>query len=589
MQSISNIVETYTKQGWLRVGCTALDWQSQARPGAEWRPMSSTVYANGILYRGGGVFESGSLVVADGLITQVLRADEQLPAADEVVDLEQGTLLPGFQDAHAHPLLAGVLLIGIDLLPVHDRSEYLRIIADYAAAHPELSSIEGGGWFGDVFDGGFPTAAELDAIVGDRPVILSSHDAHGVWVNSVALRLAGIDADTADPPNGRIQRDETGAPSGVLLEGATALVADLRLVPDESFHAEALLRAQERLHSVGITAWQDAFVGVGDIGPNALPAYEHLERTGQLTARVVMAQWWERTRGLEQIDDLLAVRSRFAASEGLDAGTVKVMLDGMIENGTASMIEPFEGRPDDVGITFIDTEGACELAIALDAHDFQIHFHAVGDRATRIALDAVEATLAANGQRGNRHHIAHLDIVAPADVPRFAELEVTANITALWARRDEEILTRKLPLLGAAREAMHFPFASLHRAGARLVGGSDWPVTDPNPLWSVHTATTRTGVAEDPHAIGEEVFAVPLLADEAIDLGTALDAYLSEAAYINRLDESTGVLRVGAAADLVWIDRDLRDPAALGPAVVRRTVIAGRVVYAAPAAPTPAA
>ena len=545
--------------------------------------MSSIVYANGILYLGGGVFETGSLVVADGLITQVLRANEPLPPADEVVDLEQGTLLPGFQDAHAHPLLAGVLLMGIDLLPVHDRSEYLRIIGDYAAAHPELTSIEGGGWFGDVFDGGFPTAAELDAIVSDRPVILSSHDAHGVWVNSVALRLAGIDSDTVDPPNGRIQRDESGAPSGVLLEGATALVAGLRSMPDESFNSQALLRAQERLHSVGITAWQDAFVGDGDIGPNALPAYEHLDQTGQLTARVVMAQWWERSRGLEQIDELVAVRARFEESDRLDAGTVKVMLDGMIENGTASMIDPFEGRPDDVGITFIDTEAACELAIALDAHDFQIHFHAVGDRAARIGLDAVAAALAANGQRGNRHHIAHLDIVDPADVPRFAELDVTANITALWARRDEEIVTRKLPLLGAAREAMHFPFASLHRAGARLVGGSDWPVTDPNPLWSVHTATTRTGVAEDPHAIGDEVFAVPLLADEAIDLGTALDAYLSEAAYINRLDASTGVLRVGAAADLVWIDRDLRDPAALGPAVVRRTLIDGRVVYAAPA------
>jgi len=545
--------------------------------------MSSTVYANGILYLGGGVFETGSLVVADGLITQVLRADEPLPAADEVVDLEQGTLLPGFQDAHAHPLLAGVLLMGIDLLPVHDRGEYLRIIGDYAAAHPELTSIEGGGWFGDVFDGGFPTAAELDAIVSDRPVILSSHDAHGVWVNSVALRLAGIDSDTVDPPNGRIQRDGDGEPSGVLLEGATALVAGLRSVPDELFNSQALLRAQERLHSVGITAWQDAFVGDGDIGPNALPAYEHLDQTGQLTARVVMAQWWERSRGLEQIDELVAVRARFEESDRLDAGTVKVMLDGMIENGTASMIDPFEGRPDDVGITFIDTEAACELAIALDAHDFQIHFHAVGDRAARIGLDAVAAALSANGQRGNRHHIAHLDIVDPADVPRFAELDVTANITALWARRDEEIVTRKLPLLGAAREAMHFPFASLHRAGARLVGGSDWPVTDPNPLWSVHTATTRTGVAEDPHAIGDEVFAVPLLADEAIDLGTALDAYLSEAAYINRLDASTGVLRVGAAADLVWIDRDLRDPAALGPAVVRRTLIDGRVVYAAPA------
>lgn len=543
--------------------------------------MRSTLYTNGLLYLGGGKFAPGQVVTTGGVITAVLDADDALPDVDDIVDLDGGTLLPGFQDSHAHPLLAGVLLMGIDLLPVHDRAEYLRIIAAYAAAHPQLACIEGGGWFGDVFDGGFPTASDLDAIVSDRPVILSSHDAHGVWVNTAALELAGIDSSTADPSDGRIMRDETGAPSGVLLEGAAALVAGLRPEPDQDFNVQAMLRAQERLHSVGITTWQDAFVGIGDVGPNALPVYEELDRTGALTGHVVMAQWWERTRGLEQIDELLAVRAQFESSALLDAGTVKVMIDGMIENGTASMLEPFEGRPGDSGITFIETDAARELAIALDAADFQIHFHAVGDRATRIALDAVEAALAANGQRGNRHHIAHLDIVNPADIPRFAELDVTANITALWARLDEEIVTRKLPLLGAAREAMHFPFGSLHAAGARLVGGSDWPVTDPNPLWAVHTAISRRGVREDPHAIGKDVFDSPLLEDEAIDLGTALDAYLTVGAYINRLEKSTGELRVGAAADLVWIDRDLSDPAALGAAAVCRTVIAGETVYSA--------
>jgi len=543
--------------------------------------MPSTLYTNGLLYRGGGRFERGSVLIDGSVITAVLTADVPLPAADQVIDLDGGTLMPGFHDSHAHPLLAGVLLMGIDLLPVHDRGEYLRIIGDYAAAHPELDCIEGGGWFGDVFEGGFPTAADLDAIITDRPVILSSHDAHGVWVNSIALERAGIDAHTPDPSDGRIERDASGVPTGVLLEGAAALVADLRPQPDHEFNVQALLRAQERLHSVGITTWQDAFVGVGDVGPNALPAYDELDRTGQLTGRVVMAQWWERTRGVEQIAELIAIRERYASSELLDAGTIKVMIDGMIENGTASMLAPFEGRPDDTGITFIEADAARELAIALDAHDFQIHFHAVGDRATRIALDAVEAAIEANGRRGNRHHIAHLDIVDPADVPRFAELDVTANISAIWARRDEEIVTRKLPLLGDARQQMHFPFGSLHRAGARLVGGSDWPVTDPNPLWAVYTAVTRVGVAEDPHAIGDEVFDSPLLAHEAIDLGTAFDAYLSVGAFINRLDENTGELRAGAAADLVWIDSDLRDPSTLGAALVRQTLVNGNVVYSA--------
>jgi predicted amidohydrolase YtcJ len=543
--------------------------------------MPSTLYTGGVLYRGDGVFDEGSVLVVDGIISAVLQSTDPLPDADEVVDLAGGTLLPGFQDAHAHPLLAGVLLMGIDLLPVHSLDEYRRLITEYADANPDLAVLEGGGYFGDLFEGGFPTAADLDAIVADRPVLLGSHDAHGVWANTIALERAGIDADTPDPEDGRIMRDAHGAPTGVLLEGAASLVAALRPEPEADFAVEAMLRAQQRLHSVGITAWQDAFVGIGDVGPNALPVYEELDRTGMLTARVVMAQWWERTRGVEQIAELVAVRERFSSSPLIDGGTVKVMLDGMIENRTASMLEPFEGRPDDSGITFISPEAANELAIALDAQDFQIHFHAVGDRAVRIGLDAVEAAIAANGRRGNRHHIAHLDLVDPADVPRFAQLDVTANIQALWARRDEEIITRKLPLLGAAREAVHFPFGSLHRAGARLVSGSDWPVTDPNPLWAVHTAITRTGVPQDPHAIGDEVFDVPLLADEAIDLGTALDSYLSVAAYINRLESTTGELRPGAAADLVWLDRDLREPGALGSAVVRRTTVAGEVVYEA--------
>ncbi|PPF33346.1 amidohydrolase [Pseudoclavibacter sp. AY1H1] len=542
--------------------------------------MDATLFTNGTLYLGSGAFERASLLVIGDRTVDVIPDGGELPTAAHLVDLAGGTLLPGFQDAHVHPLLAGLQSLGIDLKPVHDRGEYLRLIADYAAANPTAPVLTGGGWFGDVFEGGFPTAAELEGI-DERPIMLHSHDAHGMWVNTAALRAAGIDRATPDPEGGRLIRDELGQPTGMLLESAVALVEHLMPAPDEALVEAALEAAQHELHSVGVTAWQDAAVGDSDLGPNPLPAYLRLAADGRLTARVVLAQWWDRARGVEQIADFERVRAE-AAEVGVDAGTVKVMIDGMVENHTASMLEPFEGHPGDVGIAFLSPEALVELTTALDAADFQVHFHAVGDAATRHALDAVEAAIRRNGRRGNRHHVAHLDLIDPSDIARFAELDVAANITAVWARRDEEIVHRKLPLLGAERELTHFPFGDLHRAGARIVGGSDWPVTTPNPLWSSRTAVTRTGLIEDPHAIGDGVLTHPLLGEQALPLGVALDAYLAEAAWVNRLEGETGRLEAGRLADLVWVDADLSDLEAYGSASVRRTYVGGVVVYQAP-------
>jgi len=541
--------------------------------------MTTTLYTNGLLYLGAGTSRAGQLLVDGDRISRVLSAETPPPVADEVVDLEGGTLLPGFHDAHVHPVLAGLQLLGVDLTPAHSHADYLRLVDEFAAAHPDAAVLRGGGWFGDAFPGGFPAAVDLDGVVADRPVILYSHDAHGVWVNSAALVAAGIDAATPDPEGGRIFRDDDGIPTGVLVEAAVGLVTPLLPEPDAETLVDALLAAQRRLHSVGITTWQDAAVGASDIGPDALPAYEEAAARGMLTARVVVALWWDRDRGLEQIEDLRVIRDRLAGSGRIDGGTVKVMVDGMVENRTAAMLAPFEGHPDDRGVTFIPQEQLDELSVALDAAGFQIHFHAVGDGAVRSCLDALAVVRAHRGASPHRHHIAHLDVIDDADLPRFADLDATANVTAIWARRDEEIVTRKLPLLGEDRAHRHFPFASIARAGGRIVGGSDWPVTDPNPLWSVRTAVTRTGVPEDPHAIGEEVFTTPLLAEQALSLGTALDAYLGAAAWVNRSEDSTGALREGLLADLVWIDRDVRDVAGLGAARVRRTVVGGRVVY----------
>jgi predicted amidohydrolase YtcJ len=246
------------------------------------------------------------------------------------------------------------------------------------------------------------------------------------------------------------------------------------------------------------------------------------------------------------------------------------------------MLAPYSGNPahgTPTGLSFIDPTELAKICTELDALDFQVHMHAVGDRAVRECLDALAAARANNPGSGNRHQVAHLDVVDPADVPRFAELDVIANIQALWARRDTEIVERKLPLLGPDREPHHFPFGALHRAGARLAMGSDWPVTDPNPLWAVHTAVTRLGPPEDPHAVGPDALTRPLEAEQALDLRTALSAYTRGSAYANGADDELGSIEVGTLADLVLLDRPVLSGEGVSGALPVLTLVGGDAVH----------
>ncbi|BBY64550.1 amidohydrolase [Mycolicibacterium helvum] len=541
------------------------------------------VFANASVFRPDGSRPADSVAVLDGRIVAVGHGVDRdlIGAGTEVVDLGGATLLPGFIDAHVHPVAAGMQALRCDLsiLP-HDRAGYRTAIAGYAAAHPEDDVVAGSGWYGDAFDGGFPTAADIDDVIADRPVVLSSHDGHGVWVNSRALTLAGVDATTPDPPGGCIVRDPDGKPTGMIFESAAEPLN--RLIPEVTpkFLRRALLEAQRRLHSVGVTSWQDAGVGIPAFGlTDILSTYLDADAAGELTARVVGALWWTADAGLPQLDELLARRA--AAGQGrFSASTVKIMQDGICENCTAAMLAPYQGTSGDAltGMSFIDTSELTEIATRLAAERFQIHMHAVGDRAVRECLDALEVAIRSTPQFDGRHHIAHLDVVDPSDIPRFGALGVIANIQALWARRDTEIVERKLPLLGPDRELWHFPFGSLQRHGARLAMGSDWPVTDPNPMWAIHTAVHRTGTRADPHAVGANVFDTPLQAQETLDLRTALTAYTAGSAYANH-DEDRGTIAVGKVADLVALDCDVFRAEDIGTVQAALTMVGGEVVH----------
>lgn len=511
----------------------------------------------------------------------------------------RGVVVPGFQDAHIHAPFAGRNRLRLWLNDLAGRQAYLDAIAEYARTHPDEPWIVGGGWAMEYFPGGTPRKEDLDAIVPDRPVFLFNRDVHGAWVNSKALELAGITDKTPDPSDGRIERDPvTGEATGTVHEGVAYRINE-HVVPEPT-RAEweaAILNAQEYLHGLGITGWQDAWVT-----PQTQAAYEALAADGRLTARVAGALWWERTRGLEQIDDLRARREQalkvrapgHALGSGFHPTTIKIMTDGILENHTGALFEPYcdgcgghgsdssgseSGHEESRGLTYVEPKLLAAALVELDSFGFQVHMHAIGDRAVHNALNAVAAAKAVNGPSRNRHHIAHIQVIRPSDIARFAELDVIANCQAYWAQHEPQMDELTVPFLGPERAAQQYPFASLLAAGTRLAMGSDWAVTTANPLEQLEVAVTRI----DPENRGNRSF----LPEQRLTIDQAFDAFTAGSAYVNH-DEQGGRIEPGARADLVLLDTDVFDPeftakgrAPIADAKVELTIAGGEVVYEA--------
>jgi predicted amidohydrolase YtcJ len=533
-----------------------------------WRPRAEAVAVR------------GGVIVAVGTEEEVRALDGP---GTELIDLDGRLLLPGFQDAHVHASGGGLERRHCDLTAVHGREEYLAVVSRYAADHPDVEWVTGGGWALDAFPSGIPAKEDLDRIVPDRPVFLSNRDHHGAWANSLAMERAGIDARSADPPDGRIERDRRGEPVGMLQEGAMELVR--RVVPPPTVReiADGILEGQRYLHSVGITAWQEAIVGDYPVVPDCFDAYLALDQTGALTGRVVGAQWWSREGGEGQMDRLLTRREQTASGRRFTTGTVKFMQDGVCENFTAAMLEPYldvhGGQTHNHGISFFQAEELMRYVTLVDAAGFQAHFHAIGDRAVREVLDAVAAARRANGPNDNRHCAAHIQVVHPEDLPRFAALGLVANGQPLWAHNDAQMTELTLPFVGPERSGRQYQFGSLARSGARLCFGSDWPVSTANVMEEIHVAVNRTA----PRAAGQaaEADEPPLLPDERVSLEEAVAAFTMGSAYCNHLDGSTGSVAVGKCADLVILDRDVFGAGAseISLAAVDVTLVDGTVVY----------
>lgn len=516
-----------------------------------------------------GAGPAEALAVRDGRIVAVGRQQDVRDAvgpAAESVNLRGRALVPGFQDAHCHPVSGGLQARSCDLGEARSVQACRTAVARFLERNPDAPWVTGQGWSMETFPGGTPDASLLDGVSGGRPAFLVNRDGHGAWVNTRALQLAGIDTSTPDPPHGRIERDEHGRPQGTLHEGAMDLVS--RLVPPASPEelADALADAQAHLLRLGVTGWQDAAVDA-----EVESAYDLLVRRGRLRARTRLALWWDRERGLEQIADLLARRERLGAL-GLCAESVKIMLDGVVENHTAAMLEPYcapsgaapGGCRHDLGSgrLFVEPDLASQAVAILSSEGFQVHFHAIGDRAVRLALDAVEGaavegedTVPGGASVGAdlRHHVAHIQVVHPDDVARFHRLGVVANAQPFWACVEPQMTELTLPFLGPARSSWQYPFASLAASGARLAGGSDWPVSTADPLEEIAVAVARVlpesardGAPAEP----------PFLPEERLALAGAFRAFTAGSAYVNHMDDTTGTLEPGKLADLVVLEHD---------------------------------
>ncbi|MDQ7826346.1 MAG: amidohydrolase [Candidatus Eremiobacteraeota bacterium] len=495
-------------------------------------------------------------------------AGEYIGPATKVIDLKGAMVLPGFCDSHIHPIFGGIETSQCALFDLSTREEVFKAVKHYAESHREKSWILGSGWASFIFPGANPTKEELDRLVPDRPAFISSADGHSSWANSKALAMAGITKGTADPPGGRIERRAgTGEPSGTLRESASDLVEKLIPPATPGERLEALMTFLRKAGALGITSLVEA-----NADKDELETYLELEKRGELTVRVTASLHVDPEKGAAQIPALMARRDRYRGPR-VEAGMAKLFVDGVLETKTAALLEPYLQSGVDRGKLLIEPGPLNELVVLLDREGFQVHVHAIGDRGVRAALDAFQEALMKNGNGDRRHHIAHLELIDPADIPRFRRLGAVANCQPFWAFPDKYITELTEPIIGPARSRYLYPFGSIAKTGAILAAGSDWPVSTMNPLEAIQVAVTR----KPPEEPGKP----PLNADERLSLDEALAAYTIHGAYLRHHEKDTGSLEAGKAADLVVLERNLFEtkPEELRKVKVLMTMLEGKWIF----------
>lgn len=515
----------------------------------------------------------GNTIVAvgtDAAITVLIGAHTR------TVDLQGRTVLPGIIDAHTHPAgsapdLDKCNLKDALLTPAEIKARVAACLKENPGAPTRWFEVT------QVNPTGLNLSrADLDSILGRRPLVLNGTDGHTAWANSAALSAAHINGATPQPAGGRIEHDSNGNPTGTLRDNAMDLV--LTAMPPASLEYEAaqLERAFEAMRATGITSVQDA-----SVDEHLMRIYKRLYDTHRLNMRVRGCFHLVNLRqpASQLIEQAVKFRARWAIDpDYLRADAIKIFADGVIEypSQTAALLEPYldaAGRPTgNRGPSYFEQGNLNRIVSAADAAGLTVHVHAIGDRAVRAALGAFAYSRRQNGVRDNRDQIAHLELVNPADFPRFKELGVIANFQLLWAERDDYIVSGTLEYLGPERSQYLYPARSLRDAGAMIVGGSDWDVSSFDAFEAMEHAITRAAARGKP----------ALLPEQSIGIQDMVDAYTINAAFALKQESTTGSLEPGKRGDFIVLDRDVFsiDPRDLHEVRVLATYLDGREVYA---------
>ena len=543
------------------------------------------VFTNGVIYTAiEGAPLAQAVVIDHGEIIYV--GDDKGAAAFEptsgrVVDLEGRMLMPGFVEAHIHPIVGSTITRGVDL-QFDTLDETMAALRAYKEEIGEVDIVRGFGWRYTAFPTTGPVKADLDAIWPDTPAVLFAIDGHSAWANSKALKLAGITRDAPDPNPGFsfFQRDDEGEPTGWLVEVAAIFTVLMPIAPyTGEYIVNALADWMPKASAAGITSLFDAgIILIPD--DEGFEIYSEFEREGALPFRLV-GSFYHFDPAIDPVPIITGLRDRFA-TELVQARVLKINIDGGDAQRTAAMLEPYSDAPETAGDTILPIDVLNETVMRADREGLDLHFHSFGDRGIRVTLDALEKAIAANPPRDRRHTMAHLVVVDDADLARFAELGVIGQFTSQWAVPDAfwNGVTRER--WGDERANKTYRFGTHRRTGARLTLGTDWPAASHystyEPLKAVQIAVTR-------QELGKESSTEPLPpADERITLDEALRANTIDAAYQLRLDDKVGTIEVGKRADLIVLDKNLFElaPSEISSAKVVLTMMDGVVRHQEP-------
>lgn len=502
---------------------------------------------------------ASAIAIAGNRILAVGSDDEiaalRLPGMQRL-DMRGAFVLPGLIDAHLHLEYTGFALQRVNVDEVPSVEEAVRRVRDRAAQTPLGEWIQGWGWQQAIWGGQFPTAAQLDAATQTHPVALRAKSGHALWVNSFALRIAGVTRDTPDPAGGEIVRDAQGEPTGVLLESAMALVARVIPPPAPEQEEEATLVAMRAMNSAGLTGVH-CMDGAGGIG--TFNTYQRLRKQGRSTLRIC------KQLPFEDLDVIIAAGLRSGFGDAwLRIGGVKIFADGALGPRTAWMIEPYEGEPNNHGIALYDSEQLVEFVTKAHVHGLSVTTHAIGDRANRAVLDAYALATQDAGRKTQdakrrtqddrpsssiprplRDRIEHAQLLHPDDIARFGRLGVIASVQPIHATQDMFMVDR----YWGRRGRYAYAFRDLLRGGARLALGSDSPVETFDPLVGIHAAVTRQ--RRDGTPLGG------WYPDQRLTIEEAIYGYTMGAAYAGYSDHELGSIEPGKLADLTVLSHDL--------------------------------